>query len=165
MICITQTKYKDVYIDDVDVYKKQQNGTLRKLSKWVDNLGYYMVRFRVDGKKKYVRIHRLIAETLIPNPNNLPMVNHKDSNKQNNDVTNLEWCVNSYNTQEAYDCNLYKSTYRCGVRAIHKESKEIFEFVSIRECATELGLNRKTITAILKGEKKTNNYDYYFEYI
>lgn len=165
MICITQTKYKDVYIDDVDVYKKQQNGTLRKLSKWIDNLGYYMIRFRVDGKKKYVRIHRLIAETLIPNPNNLPMVNHKDSNKQNNDVTNLEWCVNSYNTQEAYDCNLYKSTYRCGVRAIHKESKEIFEFVSIRECATELGLNRKTITAILKGEKKTNNYDYYFEYI
>ena len=74
MICIIQTKYQDIYIDDIDVYKKQKNGTLRKLSKWIDNLGYYMVAFRIDGKRKYIRIHRLIAETLLPNPLNLPMV-------------------------------------------------------------------------------------------
>ena len=165
MICIIQTKYQDIYIDDIDVYKKQKNGTLRKLSKWIDNLGYYMVAFRIDGKRKYIRIHRLIAETLLPNPLNLPMVNHKDANKLNNSLTNLEWCTNAYNTQEAYDCNLYKSKHRCGIRAIHKDSKEMFEFISIRECAKELRLNRKTITSILKGEKKTNNYDYYFEYI
>lgn len=165
MVYIIPTKYQDIYIENVDVYKKQKNGTFHKLSKWIDNLGYYMVAFRVSGKKKYVRVHRLIAETLIPNPNNLPMVNHKDTDKLNNSLINLEWCTNSYNTQEAYDCNLYKSTYRCDVRAIHKDSKEVFEFTSIRECAKELGLNRKTITSILKGEKKTNNYDYDFEYI
>jgi hypothetical protein len=159
------TKYQDIYINDVDVYKKQKNGTLHKLSKWVDNLGYYMVSFRISGKRKYVRVHRLIAETLIPNPLNLPMVNHKDTNKLNNKLTNLEWCTNAHNTQEAYDRNLYRSKCRCGVRAIHKESNEKFEFTSVRECAKELRLNRKTITSILKGEKKTNNYDYYFEYI
>ena len=124
-----------------------------------------MVSFCISGKRKYVRVHRLIAETLIPNPLNLPMVNHKDANKLNNAITNLEWCTNSYNTQDAYNCKIYKSTYRCGIKAIHKESKEVFEFVSIRECAKELGLNRKTITSILKGNKKTNNYDYDFEYI
>ena len=162
---IIQTKYEDIYINDVDVYKKQKDGSFHKLCKWIDNVGYYMVSFRVSGKRKYVRVHRLIAETLIPNPLNLPMINHKDTNKLNNDVENLEWCTNAYNTQEAYDCKVYKSTYRCGIRAIHKESKKVFEFVSIRECARELGLNRKTITSILKGNKQKNNYDYDFEYI
>lgn len=165
MVYITPTKYKNIYINDVDVYKRQKNGTLIKLCKWVDNLGYYMVSFRIDGKRKYVRVHRLIAETLMPNPLNLPMVNHKDTNKLNNNLINLEWCTNAYNTQEAYDHNLYPSKRKCAIRAIHKESKAVFEFVSIRECAKQLGLNRKTITSILKGEKKTNNYDYNFEYI
>lgn len=145
MVYITPTKYENIYINDVDVYKRQNNGTLLRLCKWVDNLGYYMVSFRVDGKRKYVRVHRLIAETLIPNPLNLPMVNHKDTNKLNNNLTNLEWCTNAYNTQEAYDRNLYRSKYRCAVRAIHKESKEVFEFISVRECARQLGLNRKQL--------------------
>lgn len=164
-IYITQTKYEDVYIEDLEIYKRLTNGTFHKLSKWVDNVGYYMVAFRVSGKKKYVRIHRLVAETFIPNPKNLPMVNHKDGNKLNNSLTNLEWCTNAYNTQEAYNCNSYKSKGRCAVRAIHKDNKEMFEFASVRKCAKELGLNRKTITSILKGQKKRNNYDYYFEYI
>ena len=128
-------------------------------------MGYYQISFRVDGVKKYVRVHRLIAETLLPNPLNLPMVNHKDGNKLNNDLSNLEWCNNSHNTQEAYDNNLYKSKHRCSVKAIDKETKENFEFTSIRQCAEHLGLNRKTITSILKGIKTTNNYKYDFEYI
>lgn len=60
-------------------------------SKFVDNVGYYQTVFRINGKRIYVRIHRLIAETLIPNPDNLPMVNHIDGNKLNNDLSNLEW--------------------------------------------------------------------------
>ena len=92
------------------------------------------------------------------------MVNHIDGDKLNNNAKNLEWISNSKNTQHAYDSNLYRSTYRCGVKAIHKITGEEFIFKSIRSCANELGLNRKTITSILKG-KKANNYDYKFEYI
>ena len=66
--------------------------------------GYFFVAL----PKKQKSIHRLVAETFIPNPNNLPQINHKDGNKKNNNVKNLEWCNQSYNTQHAYDNNLIK---------------------------------------------------------
>lgn len=162
-----ETKYNNVFInkEDLEIYRKTKGGKFYKISKWTDSLGYYMVAFRINGKKYWKRIHRLIAETLIPNPNNFPQVNHKDGNKLNNNLSNLEWCNNSYNTKEAYDNGLYKSTKECPIRAIRKTDGKIFEFNSIRKCATELGLNRKTITSILKGEKKTNNFNYEFAYI
>lgn len=53
----------------------------------------------------------------------------------------------------------------CPIRATNKETGQILEFKSIRNCGEQLHLNRKTITSILKGEKKTNNYAYRFEYI
>lgn len=60
--------------------------------------GYLYVNVRkMDHSKRYVAVHRLVAETFIPNLNNLPQVNHKDENKENNCVTNLEWCDRIYN--------------------------------------------------------------------
>jgi hypothetical protein len=60
------------------------------------------------GKCKKVFIHRLIAEAFIPNPDNLPMVNHKDGNKANHDINNLEWCTSQHRCQHAYDLGLNK---------------------------------------------------------
>ena len=138
--------------------------TNKPYSKWVDNVGYYQVMFRVNGKKKYIRIHRLVAEMFIDNPNNFPQVNHIDGNKLNNCVENLEWVTNKYNTQHGYDNHVYKNKYRCEIKVTNKITKEILFFKSIRECSEKLNLNRKTITSILKGIKKTNNYKYEFEY-
>jgi hypothetical protein len=59
--------------------------------------GYLVVDFRKDGKRKHLKVHRLVAEAFIRNENNLPEVNHKDENKHNNDASNLEWCDSSYN--------------------------------------------------------------------
>lgn len=120
--------------------------------------------FRVKGKKKYIRIHRLVAELFLDNPNNYTQINHKDGNKLNNSVNNLEWTTNSQNTQHGYDNNLYKNKYRCELKVTNKLTKEILYFKSIRECSNTLNINRKTITSILKGIKKTNNYNYEFEY-
>lgn len=160
-----ETRFKDIFVsEDGFVYKKYLNDDKKKLSHWKDNVGYYQVIFRVGGKRKYIRVHRLVAETFIPNPNNFPMVNHKDGNKLNNRVDNLEWCTNSYNTQQAYNSGLYKSTYRCGVLAKNKLTGELKEFVSIRSCAESLNINRKTLTGILKGSK-VNNYQHDFSYI
>lgn len=161
---MTKTKFDNVYVENGDVYRIIK-GKYHKISKWVDNTGYYQVVFRIDGKRKYIRIHRLIAETLLPNPENLSQVNHIDGNKLNNSLENLEWVSNAQNTQHGYNNNLYHSKKRChAVIATHKITNEIYEFKSIRECADCLELNRKTITAILKGSKLTNNYDYNFKY-
>lgn len=60
--------------------------------------GYYEVALRGDdGKRHYICVHRLVALTYIPNPMNLPQVNHKDENKLNNHISNLEWCTVEYN--------------------------------------------------------------------
>ena len=61
-----------------------------------------------DGKYKTFSIHRLVAEAFLPNPNNFPVVNHKDGNKLNNRVDNLEWCTQSYNVKESYRLGLQK---------------------------------------------------------
>lgn len=50
-----------------------------------------------DGKMKHYKVHRLVAMAFIPNPNNLPIINHKDENPSNNNVNNLEWCTVAYN--------------------------------------------------------------------
>lgn len=59
--------------------------------------GYLCILLHKSGNKKYFLIHRLVAEAFIPNPNNYPQVNHKDEDKQNNHVSNLEWCTRKYN--------------------------------------------------------------------
>lgn len=72
------------------IYSSIQNKWLKT---WADSQGYLVVNLQGEQKK----IHRLVAEAFIPNPDNLPVVNHKDENKSNPSVDNLEWCTYKYN--------------------------------------------------------------------
>lgn len=146
------------------IYDTKRN---KEVCQWVDTVGYYQCNLRdSNGKKYYKRVHRLVANTFIPNPENLPQVNHKDGNKLNNNINNLEWCTNSDNTQHGYDNKLYRYKSRCHtVNVYTKNGKFLKTYKSIRSMCEDLHLNRKTITMILKGEKITNNYDYLFEYV
>ena len=72
------------------------------------NTGYKMVRWTINGIKKGYAVHRLVAETFIPNPNNLPIVNHKDGDKTNNNKNNLEWVSQSQNRIHAIDNKISK---------------------------------------------------------
>ena len=60
--------------------------------------GYYSVGLSKNGILKRYYVHRLVAEAFLPNSDNLPLINHKDENKSNNNVNNLEWCDVKYNT-------------------------------------------------------------------
>lgn len=71
--------------------------------------GYKYYRLSKDNKKQMYYAHRLVAEAFIPNPKNLPVVNHKDGNKLNNNVDNLEWATYSENIIHAYQNNLIKN--------------------------------------------------------
>lgn len=76
------------------VYNSKK-GRLMKLTK--NNKGYLVVALSKNGKQKSFYIHRLVATAFIPNPNNLPCINHKSEIKTENHVTNLEWCDITYN--------------------------------------------------------------------
>ena len=84
-------------------YKINTNGQIKNsknkiLSQSISNNGYYRVHLCKNGKAKWYAVHKLVAQTFIPNPLHLPEVNHKDENKLNNNVDNLEWCDSKYNT-------------------------------------------------------------------
>ena len=86
--------------------------------------GYPIVSLIVDGKKKNFYIHRLVAEAFLENPNDLPVVNHKDFNKWNNDVSNLEWMTQRENIR--YSSERMKRPHRAklpnsGERYIRKK--------------------------------------------
>ena len=81
--------------DNGRIYEKPISGKQMKQS--MHPKGYKTVTLTKDGKTKTVYVHRIVAEAFIDNPDNLPMVNHKDEDKTNNFVENLEWCTASYN--------------------------------------------------------------------
>lgn len=67
------------------------------LSPVKDGFGYLQVGLHCNGKQKIIKVHRLVAQAFIPNPDNFPQINHKDEDKTNNNVDNLEWCTAKYN--------------------------------------------------------------------
>lgn len=91
------------------IFSNRQAKFMReKILKPQFNSNYYQVSLTKDGITKQFTIHRLMAQTFIPNPYNYPCVNHKDGNKKNNSIDNLEWCNFSYNTRHSYDNLLQK---------------------------------------------------------
>jgi len=135
----------------------------KPICQWVDNVGYLQVNLRKEGKKYYKRVHRIVAETFIPNPLNLPQVNHKDGNKRNNNIDNLEWTNNKQNTLHGYQNNLYHSNKRSiKIEVFDKNNTYINTYKSIRETAEKLNINRKTLSRILF-DNKINNYNYIFK--
>ena len=91
---------------DITSYKKGYKPRVMKT--YISNSGYYSLRLCKNGVSKLFTMHRLKATAFIPNPNNYPCINHKDGNKLNNDLPNLEWCDYSHNNRHAYRSGLKK---------------------------------------------------------
>lgn len=157
-------EYKGFLVDDdFIIYNSRTN---LKLTPFIGTDGYYQVGRRLEnGKTYHIRVHILYANCFIPNPKNLKYVNHKDSNKLNLELSNLEWCTNSYNVKHGWDSGNRTHKNRTKVLVVDKIDMNIrYEFNSIREVGENLKLDRHKVARILKGELK-NNYDYLFSYI
>ena len=124
--------------------------------------GYLRVGLWKDGKQAHKQIHRLVAEAFIPNPQNLPQVNHKDENKQNNSVDNLEWCDRKYNIN--YGTGVQRSAKKR--RNDPKQSKRVDQidpqtgevvrqWKSTAECGRN-GFDQRNVSKCARGKLKTH---------
>lgn len=124
----------------------------RVLKQHLDNNGYLCVRFRVNGKLIHLRVHRIIAISFVPNPDNLPEVNHKDNDRTNATASNLEWCSKQYNLD-------YKKNFGTSpadvqgkpVIAINLKTGKVLRFETQHEAARQLEILAQSINKVLKG--------------
>lgn len=117
--------------------------------------GYDCIHLYKNGEYKQFRINRLVAETFIPNPNNLPEVNHKDEDKINNKVDNLEWCTSKYNAN--YGTRNVRVAEKTRKKIIGVNLKDGSQLeLSHSEVAKEYGLNPSAIRNNLIGLSKSS---------
>jgi len=118
--------------------------------------GYLCVSIKVDGKWTKKTIHRLVAQAFIDNPDNLPQVNHKDCDRTNNDIKNLEWCDGFYNQQYRQK---YGASQRQPIFAVNLTTLEVSRFKSQIEAGRVLEVDKGNINKVIKGKlKQANGY-------
>lgn len=135
-----------------------------------DRDGYPRVSLKFGKKNKLAGIHRLVAQAFLPNPNNLPCVNHKDYQRDNNCIDNLEWCTVEYNNHysENQERRPHEMYVRGGKLSAKKTSKAVRciqtgqIFPSMIEAERQLGLGAGTVSYSVKDGTCTR-YGYTFE--
>jgi hypothetical protein len=128
--------------------KVYSNKTKKFIKPHIEN-GYYRIGLYINGKPKTYKLHRLIGECFIQKPEGKNQINHKDCNKLNNDVSNLEWCNNSENQLHAYQNGLNVSIHKKLV--LDLETGVYYD--SATELANILGMNRVTLIGRLNGNR------------
>ena len=141
----------------------------KNLKQYLNHKGYLIVKLYKECDRKTCKVHRLVANAFIPNPSNLKCVNHKDENKTNNCVDNLEWCDNKYNINYG----------TCIQRRVEKlinrqdQSKQVYQYdkdgnlIKIWESANECkrnGFKQSAVSACCLGKRKSHK-GYIWSYI
>lgn len=139
--------------DYEDLYEVSNEGQIRSLcgrygfhkilKQGKGSRGYSVVSLCRKGEQKTVNVHRIVAITFIPNPHNLPCINHKDGNRQNNSVSNLEWCSYYYNN--VYGDRLTKSALKRGKPIMCIETK--VKYASASDAYRKTGISQSHISA------------------
>ena len=157
--------------DDGKVFSLNYNHTGKKfeLKQNENTQGYKHVCLSKNGKLKTIPVHRIVALSYLPNPDNLPEVNHKDENKQNNNVENLEWCDSKYNnnygtrTKRSSETQLNRKDQSKQVKQSTKDGRFITDYPSIAEAERQTGFDQTAISKCCKGKLKSA-YGYIWRY-
>ena len=144
--------YKGLYqVSNKGRVKSLYKGSERILRPGIESSGYYNIILCNDSVRKTFRLHRLVAEAFIPNPYNKPQVNHKDENKKNNCVENLEWC------DRVYNINYGTRNERISRKILQysRSGEFIREWPSALEVERILGIANSHIIACCKDKRKS----------
>lgn len=137
----------------------------RILKSHKDSDGYLIITLYINKKFVTYKLHRLVAQAFIENPNNLPQVNHIDCDKTNNNVENLEWCTLKDNISHAVKNKLYKKRdYSKRFKKVNQydlEGNLIKTWDSIKEAGNTLGICTSTITKVCKKKRYNKTYKGY----
>lgn len=137
------------------------NSNIKIINGYIKKEGYFQVDLYKDNHRKKFYTHRLVAKAFIYNPNNYPQINHKDENKSNNTVDNLEWCTAKYNinygsrTENAKKNKINHSKLSKKILQYDINNNFIKEFPSSMEIQRELGLFSTSIIRNCKRKTKT----------
>lgn len=161
--------FPDYYVTDSgDVYSAnyRQSGRIKRMVKCRCGGGYLNVCLRKDNKNYTRLIHRLVAEAFIPNPENKPQINHKNGDKTDNRVKNLEWVTASENEKHSYKV-LHKKANKAGLGKFGKDSpsskpvvqikdgKIVGEYEGLMDAYRKTGINYRYISASCKNQNRS----------
>ena len=153
--------WKKIIIDNQETnYSVSSLGEVRndqreKILKQATQGGYKFVTLSINNRAKRLRVHRLVAEAFISNIEKKPYVNHKDGDRSNNKVENLEWVTPAENTQHAVQTGLLKSSRSVKVVQYSLNGERIKEFESQTEAANALGIQQAKISDVCNGKRQT----------
>lgn len=144
----------DRVINYNDGRKFYYKGQIRKIKKRPN--GYLFCELWKNTKPKTFNVHRLVAQAFIPNPNNLPQVNHRDENKTNNCVDNLEWCDSKYNMNYGTARQRMAEKLSMSVLQIDINTGQVVsEYPSAAEAGRKNGFSQGGISDCCNGKSKT----------
>ena len=128
---------------------------LLKISK--NGIGYLYVCLHKDKKQYIKKIHRLVAETFIPNPENKPDVDHINTIRTDNRVKNLRWCTRKENCNNKKTLKNYSKAKSKPIIQLAKNGRFVKRYDSATDCQRQTGFNHSHICSCCKGERKTSN--------
>lgn len=167
----TEGKYEVSNTGKIRNLNYRNQGRIREFQKSINGGGYEFVHIYDKGKTRKMMVHVVVAKAFIPNPEGKPQVNHKDGNKRNNRVENLEWVTQSENMLHAYRTGLSENTRKYArqhmreishlgvekrmvpIKATNVETGEVRVYGTIKEACKDLGVLQWDVYNVTSGQK------------
>ncbi len=153
----------EYYISNHGQVKSLRFGKGKIMKPYLTTKGYFRIGILVNGKQKMYKIHRLVANAFIENPCNKSTVNHKDGDKTNNHMNNLEWATQKENLQHAWRTGLFDTTRLAVIKACSKPVVDITngkKYDSLTLACQDIGENYSTHNSRISFKRKNQRFFY-----